>query len=80
MTLCRTLFSNLLVAGKCISGDQVAVAMALKAGKSDVRELDVAELQDVLRQNGIELDPDRHKPFLGWSKADRTVRNWRDDA
>lgn len=93
-------FRNLLVAGKCIGGDQVAMAsyrmiptccamgqaagtvtaLALAAGKSDPRDVPVAELQAALRADGVELDPAKHKSFRGWSAADKPNRNWTDDA
>jgi hypothetical protein len=74
---------NLLVAGKLISGDQVAMSsyrmtptvcamgqaagtaagLAVKASLDDIRDLDVSFLREQLTRDGIELDPNKHKPF-----------------
>jgi hypothetical protein len=74
---------NLLVAGKPISGDQVALssyrmtptvcamgqaagtaaALAVEAGIDDIRQLDIPALREQLSQDGMELDPHKHKPF-----------------
>jgi hypothetical protein len=75
--------TRLLTAGKCISGDQVAMssyrmtptccamgqaagtaaALALEAGAEDVRAVDVGQLQRLLEDGGIALDPARHEAF-----------------
>jgi len=74
---------NLLVAGKPISGDQVAMssyrmtptvcamgqavgtaaALAVETGLDDIRHLDIATLREKLAQDGMELDPHKHKSF-----------------
>lgn len=93
-------FSNLLVAGKCISGEQAAlasyrmiptccamgqaagtdVALALEQKKSNIRDVDLTSLQQVLESNGMLLAPEKHKAFHGWSKADSGIHKYHDDA
>lgn len=73
---------NMLVAGRCASGDQVAessfrmiptciamgqaagtaAALACSTGKS-LRDIDVRRLQDILTDEGMELDLSRHQPY-----------------
>ena len=82
---------NCLLAGKCISGDQIAMssyrmtptcaamgqaagtgaALALQSGIEDLREIDVGELQAVLREHGLETDPAKHVPFATEQTPDR---------
>jgi hypothetical protein len=74
---------NMLVAGKPISGDQVAMssyrmtptvcgmgqaagtaaALAIEAGVDDIRDVDIKTLREQLIRDGMELDPNAHKPF-----------------
>jgi hypothetical protein len=74
---------NLLVAGKPISGDQVAMssyrmtptvcamgqaagtasAMAVEAGVTDIRAVNISALKRQLTLDGMELNPKNHKPF-----------------
>lgn len=76
-------FANLLAAGKCASGDQVAqssfrmtptccamghatgvaMALALEQGQDDIHHVDVAQVRATLAQQGMELDPSRHRAY-----------------
>lgn len=84
-------FRNLLVAGKPISGDQVALssyrmiptvcamgqaagtatALAVEAGFSDIHHLDIKALRHQLTQDGVTLNPAKHKPFAPESTPNR---------
>jgi hypothetical protein len=83
---------NMLVAGKCISGGQVAqssyrmtptccamgqaagtaAAMAVEAGVTDVRQIDVAALRRTLSAEGVVLDPAAHRAFAPELSPDAT--------
>lgn len=74
---------NLLVAGKAISGDQVAlssyrmiptvcamgqaagtaVALAVENGWGTISQININHLRQILINDGMELDPNRHEPF-----------------
>jgi hypothetical protein len=40
-----------------------AAALALETGVSGVRDISIPDLRTILAADGIELDPDKHKPF-----------------
>ncbi len=78
-------FKNLLMAGKCISVDQVvhsscrmiptccgmgqaagtAVAMAVEAGKDDVRGISIERLKRQLEYDGMVVNPEKHEYYCG---------------
>jgi len=59
-------FSSLRMIPTCCSLGQAAgtaAALALERKAEDIRSIDITALQSVLRRNGIELDPLKHRPF-----------------